>query len=352
MLDRPAPGIAEAMRAGSLAKTPHAMLSRAVSGLRGRTLIINMPGSPRACREQFAMIAPALPHAIEKLLDLGGDCATPPLPAHARAAPESAGRAAPALRRRPRALVIPLPPEREGRLGAEAEARRRLGERPEPDELPSPRETVGAVVITFNDAAHIAPTVRGLLEEVAQVVVVDLGSTDETVAVVRRRSPGVEVRELPLEAGFGAALNAGAASLRQPFLLALHGDARLRPDAVEQLYATVNDSRLRVGCAGPAWSRRTASWSSRPASGRPGRGAGGRRGPSWCRAGSSCVRGASRSAWPTPRPRCAPTSTGSRARRCSCVARRSTRSAAWTAATSSPTATSTSACVCGAPGGP
>jgi GT2 family glycosyltransferase len=147
--------------------------------------------------------------------------------------------------------MIPLPPEREGRLGAEAEARRRLGERREPDELPSPRKTVGAVVTTFNDAAHIAPTIRGLLKEVAQVVVVDLGSTDGTVGVVRRRFPGVEVRELSLEAGFGAALNAGAASLRQPFLLALHGDARLRPDALEQLYATVNDSRVCVGCAGP-----------------------------------------------------------------------------------------------------
>jgi molybdenum cofactor synthesis domain-containing protein len=77
VVDRRAPGFAEAMRAGSLAATPHAMLSRAVSGLRGRTLIINMPGSPRACREQFAMIAAALPHAIEKLLDLGGDCAAP-----------------------------------------------------------------------------------------------------------------------------------------------------------------------------------------------------------------------------------------------------------------------------------
>jgi molybdenum cofactor synthesis domain-containing protein len=77
VIDRPAPGFAEAMRAGSLAKTPHAMLSRAVSGLRGTTLIVNMPGSPRACREQFGMIAPALPHAVEKLLDLGGDCATP-----------------------------------------------------------------------------------------------------------------------------------------------------------------------------------------------------------------------------------------------------------------------------------
>ncbi len=77
VLDRQAPGFAEAMRAGSLAKTPHAMISRAVSGIRGKTLIVNMPGSPRACREQFAMIAPALPHAVEKLLDLGGDCAPP-----------------------------------------------------------------------------------------------------------------------------------------------------------------------------------------------------------------------------------------------------------------------------------
>ncbi|MGO8684059.1 MAG: MogA/MoaB family molybdenum cofactor biosynthesis protein, partial [Thermoleophilia bacterium] len=77
VIDREAPGLAEAMRLLSLQKTPHAMLSRAVSGLRGRTLIVNMPGSPRACREQFAMIRAALPHGIEKLLDQGGDCATP-----------------------------------------------------------------------------------------------------------------------------------------------------------------------------------------------------------------------------------------------------------------------------------
>ena len=77
VLERQASGFAEAMRAGSAAKTPHAMLSRAVSGIRGHTLIINMPGSPSACREQFAMIAPALAHAVEKLLDLGGDCAMP-----------------------------------------------------------------------------------------------------------------------------------------------------------------------------------------------------------------------------------------------------------------------------------
>jgi molybdenum cofactor synthesis domain-containing protein len=77
VIDREAPGFAEAMRILSLQKTPHAVLSRAVSGLRGRTLIINMPGSPRACREQFAMISAALPHAVEKLLDESGDCARP-----------------------------------------------------------------------------------------------------------------------------------------------------------------------------------------------------------------------------------------------------------------------------------
>ncbi len=77
VIDREAPGFAEAMRMLSLQQTPHAVLSRAVSGLRGRTLIINMPGSPRACREQFAFISAALPHAIEKLLDEGGDCARP-----------------------------------------------------------------------------------------------------------------------------------------------------------------------------------------------------------------------------------------------------------------------------------
>jgi molybdenum cofactor synthesis domain-containing protein len=75
VIDREAPGFVEAMRMGSLQKTPHAMLSRAVSGIYRRTLIINMPGSPRACREQFSMIRDALPHAVEKLLDHGGDCA-------------------------------------------------------------------------------------------------------------------------------------------------------------------------------------------------------------------------------------------------------------------------------------
>lgn len=72
-----APGFAEAMRAASLSVTPRAMLSRATSVVRGRTLIINMPGSPKACREHFAVIAPALGHAIETLRGDAHECAAP-----------------------------------------------------------------------------------------------------------------------------------------------------------------------------------------------------------------------------------------------------------------------------------
>jgi molybdenum cofactor synthesis domain-containing protein len=67
VITREAPGLAEAMRAASLAITPHAMLSRAVCGIRGRTLIVNLPGSPKAVRENLAVIAAALPHAVHLL---------------------------------------------------------------------------------------------------------------------------------------------------------------------------------------------------------------------------------------------------------------------------------------------
>lgn len=67
VIEREAPGLAEAMRAAGLAVTPHAMLSRAIAGLRGRSLIVNLSGSPKAVREQFTVLAPVLPHALELL---------------------------------------------------------------------------------------------------------------------------------------------------------------------------------------------------------------------------------------------------------------------------------------------
>lgn len=72
IIEREAPGLAEAMRAASLRVTPHAMLSRAVAGIRGRTLIINLPGSPKAVKENLETILPALPHAIELLREVKG----------------------------------------------------------------------------------------------------------------------------------------------------------------------------------------------------------------------------------------------------------------------------------------
>ncbi len=75
--DRMAPGIAEVMRYESLKVTPKAMLSRAVAALRKKTLIINMPGSPKAVKECWNAIAPALTHGIEILKGEASECATP-----------------------------------------------------------------------------------------------------------------------------------------------------------------------------------------------------------------------------------------------------------------------------------
>jgi molybdopterin adenylyltransferase len=65
VLDRHVPGIAEALRADAIKKTPHGLLGRGLAGIRGGALIVNLPGSPGGCRDGFALIKPALPHAIE-----------------------------------------------------------------------------------------------------------------------------------------------------------------------------------------------------------------------------------------------------------------------------------------------
>jgi molybdenum cofactor synthesis domain-containing protein len=65
ILEREAPGIAEAIRADALRRTPHALLSRGVAGLRGSTLVVNLPGSPGGCRDGFAVLQPALLHGLE-----------------------------------------------------------------------------------------------------------------------------------------------------------------------------------------------------------------------------------------------------------------------------------------------
>jgi molybdenum cofactor synthesis domain-containing protein len=67
VVKRPAPGLAEAMRAAGLRVTPHAMLSRATAGIRGRTVILNLPGSPQGALENLQVVSPALPHAVQLL---------------------------------------------------------------------------------------------------------------------------------------------------------------------------------------------------------------------------------------------------------------------------------------------
>jgi len=93
VVERPAPGLAEAMRAASLRVTPHAMLSRADAGIRGRTLIVNLPGNPKAVRENLEAILSALPHALELLRGEKGADRHP----DAKEAPPQAGPASEAL---------------------------------------------------------------------------------------------------------------------------------------------------------------------------------------------------------------------------------------------------------------
>ena len=76
VIDREVPGMAEAMRMESLKKTPHAVISRAMAGIRGRTLIINLPGSPKAAKENLTAILKAIPHAVSKIQGDPSECAT------------------------------------------------------------------------------------------------------------------------------------------------------------------------------------------------------------------------------------------------------------------------------------
>lgn len=76
VIDKEVPGMAEAMRQASAAITPHAMISRAVVGIRGRSLIVNLPGSPKAVRENLAVLLPALKHAVEKVKGDDAECAS------------------------------------------------------------------------------------------------------------------------------------------------------------------------------------------------------------------------------------------------------------------------------------
>ncbi len=78
VIDREVPGMAEAMRARSLEVTAHAMISRAVCGLRGATLVVNLPGSPGGARECLEVVLPALPHALEVASGNASECASEP----------------------------------------------------------------------------------------------------------------------------------------------------------------------------------------------------------------------------------------------------------------------------------
>jgi molybdopterin adenylyltransferase len=77
VIDKEIPGMAEAMRLQSSKITPHAMISRAIAGIRGQCLIINLPGSPKGAKENLAVLLPALKHAIEKIKGDTTECAAP-----------------------------------------------------------------------------------------------------------------------------------------------------------------------------------------------------------------------------------------------------------------------------------
>jgi N-acetylglucosaminyl-diphospho-decaprenol L-rhamnosyltransferase len=151
--------------------------------------------------------------------------------------------------------LFPVPPFDpsliEESFATEADVRARLAARPRPEEAhEDPREVIDAVVVTFGDASHMTPMLRNLVPLVARVLVVDLSSEDDTERVVRRVFPELELVVLPTEAGFGAALNAGVRRLERPYVLSLHGDARLRPGALQRLVDLAAGRRRPAAVAG------------------------------------------------------------------------------------------------------
>jgi len=78
VIERELPGFGELMRRRSLEKTPHAVISRAIAGIRGHTLIVNLPGSPKGAIENLEAVWPAIPHAVAKIQGDPSDCAVPP----------------------------------------------------------------------------------------------------------------------------------------------------------------------------------------------------------------------------------------------------------------------------------
>ena len=77
IIEKEVPGIEEAMRMKGLQKTPHSMLSRGVAGVRRGSLIVNLPGSPKAVRESLEVVLPAVPHALDIISGRGGECGKP-----------------------------------------------------------------------------------------------------------------------------------------------------------------------------------------------------------------------------------------------------------------------------------
>jgi N-acetylglucosaminyl-diphospho-decaprenol L-rhamnosyltransferase len=153
------------------------------------------------------------------------------------------------------AHIVPPPPSDgigldEGDLATEVDVRATLGARARRDLGPGPRDVAGAVVVTFHDEGHIAARLRRLMREVASVIVIDLSGNDIMHDLAAKEFPGLEVVSLPTAVGFYGAVNEGIRHLDQPFILALHGDSQLRPQAIEELFSHVAAERRQIAAAG------------------------------------------------------------------------------------------------------